>query len=149
MTNQDYITVKTEGFFIGGQPTTQWRGHDILDKHMVPADFNWCVEDTKQSRDITLIEYRVLQSNTESPLKLVSDNDPLPATDGIWGWVQAVFEDAGGEQHTTKWCCFKKYETPEECENNIVFECGWQFSGDGDNSLRTALFGPRIQEAQE
>ena len=81
MTNNDYVTIRRDGIFVGDKPATMYHNQPITKIEQIKQVFR-----TPGLEDIS--EIRVLQSDTCG--QVFYPGDPEPSVTGPYVWIQAV-----------------------------------------------------------
>lgn len=144
MTTFDYVTVKPEGAFLGGQPTTRYH-----DAYLVPHSYMMCCQfdvlqkQIEQTYGVKLLEYHYMQSATA---EIADNEEPEQSISGTYGYIRIVYQDDADQIYTTQWIKFREYGSPEECLEKLYFDSTWALSEDGDSTIKRRLLGHLLKD---
>ena len=84
--NTEYITIKKDGVFVGGQPATYYRGKKVHSQSLTTSYFLYI-----QEKFPIIEEFHVLSSKTD--VKLYNINEQPSQQDGKYTWCRVKFTD--------------------------------------------------------
>lgn len=148
MTNFDYITVKPDGAFLGGQPTTRYHGACLVPySYMMCCSFDVLQKEIEHTYGVKLLEYHYIQSSTPE----ITDNEepaPDPSASGTYGYVRLVYQDDADQIYTTKWIKLRDYHSADECLEKLYFDSTWLLYDEGSVTIKRRLLGHLLKDTE-
>lgn len=146
MTNNDYIVVKEDGWYVGGVKTTSYHDKPILPKdYMRDCPFYVLKAEIKMLYGFDLLEYHCLQSSTA---EISEGEEPLPSEDGVYSYLRIVYKNQENEIKTTEWGFVKEYDDAQKCLWDLYFNCSGELSSGGESSLKHKLLGEELPQEE-
>lgn len=115
ITDDEYITIKKDGVFVGGKTNTQYNGQNIFNNGDTLENFVSCDALMESEHGVGIDEIHCLQSSTE----LDKDCEPVVDSNGVYSWCRFKFTDG----KLSPWLPYEEFPNAAECASFCADYC--------------------------